>query len=607
MRKPIWWSAAFVMAAGCASQEDTTEHLETPLHVGDAEWERPPFQPPGGQGVAPEEGAGEYDSGGVGGEEEGGDDDGVAEPPDQGSSGSSSSSGGLSGSADGGSSSTDTDFGTSEGTAGSTEDGTGTWETSGESSTGDASGSSVESNTGSGSTGEDPVDPSLPMCAEDRGPAVIYMSNDDSNSQASPVLARQAIMAGFPVDPFRVRIHEFLNYYDLSYENPTDRPAQAGLQMRRTNAETGEFVLLAYAQGRRLAPRDREAMNVVFSLDTSGSMSGPPIARLRDTARAVAGQLREGDIVSMVTWNTSQNVLLEGHTVSGPADPVLVDLIDGLDADGGTDLNAGLVTAYALAQASFSKDRINRVVLISDGGANAGVTDLELIAANAQDSDDEGIYLVGVGVGDPYNYRDGLMDAVTDAGKGAYIFIDTEEEAQRMFGERFIQNMDVIARNVRMELTLPWYFAITEFHGEEYSTVAEEVEPQHLSPNDAMSYHQIIGACDPQRILATDRVKAKITYEDPVSRTPQEDQLELDIGELTNRDASALYKGDVIVGYAKSLIVIGDFVARGRISEARRVATDMVAWLAAAEQTLGDAEVGEMRTLMETYAQNLLH
>ena len=93
------------------------------------------------------------------------------------------------------------------------------------------------------------------MCPAEQEPAVFYMSNDDSNSQASPVLARQAVGEGRIVDPFRIRIHEFLNYYDLSYENPTDVAAQVGMQMRRTDAETGEFVLLAYAQAVCCSPR----------------------------------------------------------------------------------------------------------------------------------------------------------------------------------------------------------------------------------------------------------------------------------------------------------------------------------------------------------------
>lgn len=59
-----------------------------------------------------------------------------------------------------------------------------------------------------------------------------------------------------------------------------------------------------------------------------------------------------------------------------------------------------------------------------------------------------------------------------------------------MFDQRFIANLAVAARDVRFQLTLPWYFGIKKFHGEEYSPNPSEVEPQHLAANDTMTFHQ---------------------------------------------------------------------------------------------------------------------
>ena len=566
------------------------------LDYGDAEWERPPFDPPGGNGQDPgDDGFGE-DGGGPAGGTGSADDGGFDSTDDGWDTGDSTTTG-------------DPTTGDST-TTGDASTGTTDGSTTGDASTGSTGGSST------GPMASPVSDPdalasrpssshAAPMCPAEKEPAVFYMSNDDSNSQASPVLARHAINQGGIVDPFRVRIHEFLNYYDLSYANREDVPAAVGLQMRRTNAELGEFVLLAYAQGQRLTAEERRPMNLVFSLDTSGSMTGEPMDRLKDTMRAIAGSLVRGDVVSAVTWDTEQLVALDSHPVSGPDDVMLLDMIDTLEAGGSTDLNAGLTKAYSLAETNYAADRLNRVVLISDGGANAGVTDLDLIAKAASDSDGEGIYMVGVGVGDAAAYRDDLMDAVTDAGKGAYLFVDSPSEADRAFGQGFVQNMDVAARNVQMELTMPWYFAITEFHGEEYSADPAEVEPQHLAPNDAMSYHQIIQACDPSQILTDDLVKAKITYEHPISRASMTDELELPIGDIVKQDASQLYKGDVVVAFAQSLIVIGSHHRAGEIAQARKVAVDMIVWLDAALVALGDPEIQEMHDLMQTYSGNL--
>ena len=166
--------------------------------------------------------------------------------------------------------------------------------------------------------------------------------------------------------------------------------------------------------------------------------------------------------------------------VTGPCDATLVRRCAEIEVGGTTDLNAGLETAYRLARQNFRPDRINRVILMSDGGANTGVTDIELIAQNADDAEGESIYLMGVGVSDIEHYRDDLMNAVTDAGRGSYIFIDSTEEALRMFGERFLSNVELAARDVRVELTLPPTFEMLRFHGEQHSGTPRDVEPQHL-------------------------------------------------------------------------------------------------------------------------------
>ncbi|PRQ03636.1 von Willebrand factor [Enhygromyxa salina] len=448
-----------------------------------------------------------------------------------------------------------------------------------------------------------PADEEAAACPDTKDPVVLYMSNDDSNSQASPAFVRRLVSEGSVVPASRVRVYEFLNYYDLSYDNPTADPVDVGIQMRRTDPDTGEFTLLLYAQGQALSPTDRPAFNLVYTLDMSGSMSGEPIELLIDTVTATAGQLRAGDKISLLGWDTEQSILLDGYEVEGPNDPGLMAAIAQIDASGGTNLHDGLVTGYELANEHYIKGGINRVFLVSDGGANAGITDIDLIAAEASDSDGEGIYLIGVGVSEASGYHDDLMNDVTDAGKGAYIFVDSEKEAERMFGdpERFLANTTVAARNVQMELTMPWYFGIKEFHGEEYSADPAEVEPQHLAANDAMSFHQIIQTCDPDAPQQLDTIKAKATYLHPDTFEPMSDEYVVTLGEVVNADASQLYKGDVVVNFAKAFIAISAMIDAQQYEDAIGTANAMSAWLQEAAEALDDAEVVEMVEIMSDY------
>jgi Ca-activated chloride channel homolog len=272
---------------------------------------------------------------------------------------------------------------------------------------------------------------------------------------------------------------------------------------------------------------------------------------------------------------------------------------DNLVADGSTDLHSGLVTAYALAEENFSQNRINRVILMSDGGANTGITDVELIAEAADDSEGEGIYMMGVGVGDPTYYNDELMDDVTDAGKGAYIFVDSEEEADLMFGERFLTNIEVAARDVRVELDLPPTFAMVEFHGEEYSTNPEEVEPQHLAPNDAMIYHQIVGSCDATAYDDTTPITVTADYYHPFTLSPLTATFDTTIGELLGDDAALLLKGDAVVAYAEALKAVRD--APNNEEKLAILDGAIAAVDAAADVLAGDPDLVEISGLLAQY------
>lgn len=402
---------------------------------------------------------------------------------------------------------------------------------------------------------EEPTDTAEPQDdCDDQAPVVLWISPDDSNSMASPAMARDAVLDGWTsLNSINPRTWEFMNYYTFDFDRPDEGLAISAALAPDPNGEEGAYMMQIGVASPAVTPAERDPMNIVFSLDTSGSMDGEPIALLRASCRAIAGQLKEGDIVSMVTWSTSQQVVLNSYAVSGADDPHLLSAISGLDANGGTDLNQGLVTAYNLATANYNPARINRVILISDGGANAGVTDRELIAAHAELEDGEGIYLMGVGVGTAGTYHDALMDTVTDEGKGAAVFIGSSDEAEAIFSDRILEVLDVAARDVSVQLDLPPGFEITRFSGEEYSTDPREVEPQHLAPNDAMVFQKHLSSCAPELLDDDPEVTVTVTWRDAVSFEVQSTARSFLWSELLEADRRLFWKGEAIFDYAEAL------------------------------------------------------
>lgn len=427
-------------------------------------------------------------------------------------------------------------------------------------------------------------------------PATLYLSADDSNSTASPVIARRLIRSGQRVLPSLVRSWEFLNYYDFAFE-AADRGAVRIVPQLSACPVDGELSFQVALQAEARDPEGRAPLTVTFVLDTSGSMSGSPIELERAAVRAIAGELLQGDVVSMVTWSVDQADILTAHEVAGPDDPTLLAAADALSPSGGTDLAAGLRRGYTLARASYAPDRINRVVLISDGQANVGVTDEELIGEAADDEEgDAGIYLTGIGVGAGVN--DTLMNVVTDRGRGAYVYLDSAAEAQKMLGDRFLQVVDLAARAVRLEMTLPWYMAVAKFYGEQISIDPTQVRPQHLGPNDAMLFFQILHACDASLVHGDDRIRLRATWEEPFTRRAREAVVDATLNELAGDDTQ-LAKAAAVAGYAEALVEAHGLTGRERAA----VLTEALDAVEAAAEASPDPDLEEIAALLTAYRE----
>jgi Ca-activated chloride channel family protein len=421
---------------------------------------------------------------------------------------------------------------------------------------------------------------------------VFFESADDSNSMGSPALARELLRAHEAPDPATVRTYEFLNYYRIRYAPPASGDVAVHLAAAIDPADPSSLSLQVGVRAYD-APAVRRPITLTFVLDTSGSMAGVGIERERAMLGAVAQKLRAGDVVSVLTWNIDHTVVLSGHRVVGPNDPAVLAAAAALVPAGGSDLHTGLVSAYGVARQYYGPDRVNRVVLVSDGGANLGVTDQGLIAEQAKDADQEGIYLAGVGTGPALGYNDSLMNQVTDAGRGAYVYLDSVEEAKRVFVDRFDEVMEIAARGVRLELDLPWYMSIPNFYSEAYSNDPNAIEPQHLAPSGEMVFNQVLRACDVSMIEPADGVFARVTWQAPFTHQAEKLELTTPISELLAGSTTALDKGRAIVAYAEALKLTGA-AAKTALREAHAKITALLATKAFAD----DVELTEIAGLI---------
>src|SRR5262249_13421249 len=146
-------------------------------------------------------------------------------------------------------------------------------------------------------------------------------------------------------------------------------------------------------------PKGQEPpLNLVFLVDTSGSMNAPDREPLVQRAlNILTAQLRPQDHVALVTYAGKAGVAL-GPT-SG-ADKALINAsVNALQASGSTAGFAGLSTAYALAEQNFQKGAVNRIVMMTDGDFNVGTTDNKTLEQYVSEKRQTGIYLSVYGFG----------------------------------------------------------------------------------------------------------------------------------------------------------------------------------------------------------------
>ncbi len=267
----------------------------------------------------------------------------------------------------------------------------------------------------------------------------------------SYTLVRNSILETGYVTPSLVRPEEFINYFDQNYANPD---AALGITVDTAttpySADPTRRVIRIGIQGRAASDEQRPAA-LTFVIDTSGSMQGPRRLGAAQAALArLVGELSADDTVSIVTYGTTARVVL-GPTPVADTDRIL-DTISSLTTEGSTNAAEGLALGYEQARAGFKNGGINRVVLASDGMANVGTVDPAVLAAGIKADAESGIQLVTVGFG-MGGYNDPFMEQLADRGDGFYAYVDTPDEAERLFVEDLPATLETIAKDAKIQVT----------------------------------------------------------------------------------------------------------------------------------------------------------
>jgi Ca-activated chloride channel homolog len=251
-------------------------------------------------------------------------------------------------------------------------------------------------------------------------------------------------------DAASVRTEEFVNYFRQDYQPPD---SGIGIHADGTPVpfldDPSKLVLRVGLQAAVVDDTDRRPANLTFVVDTSGSMEGYNLEMVHAGLRRLVDSLRPDDQVAIVSFSTSSDLRLP-MTPLTERDAIQQAISDLLPQDS-TNVEAGLRLGYEHAQAHVRPDAINRVILLSDGAANEGEQDPDVLAAQiAQEAGDTELVVVGVG---RETYDEVVLEQFADNGNGFYAYVDTIREAERLFVHDLTGTIQLMARDAKVQVT----------------------------------------------------------------------------------------------------------------------------------------------------------
>ena len=270
---------------------------------------------------------------------------------------------------------------------------------------------------------------------------------------ASWSLLRSSLARGQLPAPEAVRIEEMLNYFPYDYPTPDagdESPFRAAIEVFQTPWNPDTQLLRIGLQGVLPAIEDRPALNLVFLIDTSGSMNEPgKLPLLIQSFRLLLDRLRPGDEVAIVTYAGSAGVALEPTPAGDTA--TISAALSALQAGGSTNGAGGLQAAYDLAARMTEEGEVSRVLLATDGDFNVGISDPDALQDYIAGQRDSGIYLSVLGFGRG-NLQDATMQALAQSGNGTAAYIDTLHEAQRVLVDQVAGALFPIADDLKVQV-----------------------------------------------------------------------------------------------------------------------------------------------------------
>ncbi|MFN0203720.1 MAG: vWA domain-containing protein [Bacteroidia bacterium] len=223
------------------------------------------------------------------------------------------------------------------------------------------------------------------------------------------------------------------------------------------NGETKSvYLYVELLAGEVTTTQKRLPLNIALVLDRSGSMGGDKMTYTKKAADFVIDQLDSEDILSIVQYDDKIEVVQAAEKVKNKA--LLHKKVEAIEARSMTNLSGGILEGYHQVSKNKKEGLVNRVLLLSDGLANEGITDVSQLQTLVQKKFREsGIALSTFGVGADYDEK--LMTNLSEYGGANYYFIDSPDKIPSIFAKELEGLLQVVGQNASLKVKFPKQFA----------------------------------------------------------------------------------------------------------------------------------------------------
>ena len=222
---------------------------------------------------------------------------------------------------------------------------------------------------------------------------------------------------------------------------------------KNSRGETFLLAQIAAGEDKTNGSAASAPMNLALVIDRSGSMKGDRIANAMNAAVSAIERLRDGDSVTVVAFDSAAQVVVSPTRVSAASRPAMEAAVRNIRLGGDTCISCGLQEAMQqLARTSLSDDRVNRMILLSDGATNSGIKDVPGLRAMAGRMNAKGVTISTIGV--DVDFDEKVMAALAAEGNGRHYFVANASGIAAVFAQEFDDILASVAKEAELSIDL---------------------------------------------------------------------------------------------------------------------------------------------------------